>query len=60
MYMLSKIVDFPEIGAVLSAIKTDIYKWVKFFVPLPKPITSNSYTVKAFFDFVKGFYPRKF
>ena len=60
MYMLSKIVDFPEIGAVLSAIKTVIYKWVKFFVPLLKPITSKSYTVKALFDFVKSFYPRKF
>ena len=37
----------------MSAINTGPYNWAKFFVPLLKPLTSNNYTVKDSFDFVK-------
>ena len=58
MYGLSKIHKslvngFPKLRPILSAINTGTYKWTKFFVPLLKPFTSNNYTVKDSFDFVK-------
>ena len=58
MYGLSKIHEplvnvFPEFRPILSAINTSTYKWAKYFVPLLKPCTSNSYAVKDSFDFAK-------
>ena len=58
MYGLSRIHKslvngFPKLRPILSAINNGTYKWAKFFVPLLKPFTSNNYTVKDSFDFVK-------
>ena len=44
---------FPKLRPILLPINTGTYKWAKFFVPLPKPFTSNNYTVKDSFDFAE-------
>ena len=58
MYGLSKILKpllsgFSKLRPILSAINIGTYKWAKFFVPLVKSFTSNNYTVKDSFNFVK-------
>ena len=45
--------SFPKLRPILSDINTYTCKLAKFFVPLFKPVTSNDYTVKDSFDFIK-------
>ena len=59
MYGLSKIHkplvnNFPKLRPILSATKTSTYKWAKFFVPLLRPFTSNTFTIKDSFEFAKN------
>ena len=37
----------------MSALNTGTYKWAKFFLPLLRHITSNRFTLKDLFEFVK-------
>ena len=58
MYELSKIHKplvngFPNLRPILSAINTGTYKLGKFFVPLLKSFTCNSYTAKDSFEFAE-------
>ena len=40
----------------MSALNTGTYKWAKFFVPLLRHLTSNQFTLKDSFEFVKIVY----
>ena len=59
IYGLSKIhkplVDnVPKLRPILSAIKTSTYNWAKFFVPILRPLTFNTFTIKDSFEFAKN------
>ena len=45
--------DFSKLRPILSALNTGTYKWANFFVPLIQHLTSNQFTSKDFFEFVK-------
>ena len=51
---------FPNLGPILPAKDTCTYKWAKVFVPLLKPFTSNSYTVKDSFELAKDIAQQSF
>ena len=58
MYWLSKIHKplvnrFPKLRPILSSKNTGTKKSTNFFVPLPKPFTSNNYPIRILFDFAK-------
>ena len=44
---------FPKLRPILSALNTGTYKWVNFFVPLLRYLTSNEFTLKNSFEFAK-------
>ena len=55
MYGSSKIYkplldSFPKFWPILSALNTGTYKWVKFFVPLLRYLTSNEFTLTDSFE----------
>ena len=52
--------NIPKLRPILSAIGTGTYKWAKFFVPLLRPFTSNSFTVKDSFEFAKNIFQQNF
>ena len=47
---------FPKLRPIFSALNTGTYKWAKFFVSLLRHLTSNQFTLKDSFEFVKIFY----
>ena len=45
--------SFPKLSSILSALSTGTYKWVIFFLPLLRHLTSNQFNLKDSFEITK-------